>query len=715
MTTWTIDTGQIRHRVLIDGVDYSAQLDSYELSDSHVDQSGLVKTQGKIDFTSGAIPIDNWGLSAIPDGSPITIDVWLDGQWQRHPRGALRSVGSTYNELEETLSLEVGCLLSARAFAQVPDVFLSGVTPGTSTNVQTVVTRLLQGGGITTIANSATGGFSFLDRPQMSGSAIETAGKMAASIGAICWSDSQGRVRIDNLSLNPSNRIWMDHAYKHVSFERTKVGQPPTEEVEVNGSYREIHIQKNPVVVGPIREYAPSKWGGTQLQKETTTTTTIDFGGGVETVSTISGINAEVVYRAWNAGGNGLVPEAETSTRVRTFDKNESGFLLSNIETIHRERGLALGPYLDWAHKKDPKKFAAASRYGRVPAEVTKEFYTYNSAGVLVKKETTFRNTLCNLLGELGDPQWKLAASLDLAQLVVFEKKIETWEEKLPGQWKAYVKVYMAQGRAPSGRTGVIAGIESKKSQADYVNSIIQAQQLMIVEDKPVDSNSGQSNPPEAERMPAELRSESREVDSIAYFPSNASDWQPRKSSLSPPYLPDRYVDQSPPTEFAHYYGSLYGGIQQAQWRTARITTPLAQWLIDGYRPWAAMDVFRHGTVYTLAISGTSWAGNQTECLVSIDGALLGERLGAAITNGVLTTPGTLQPPYLLRGEDISIGVRPGITTEHPETINGEVIVVGVRPSLSTTLPSSIDSVRVTPSVYTEEDEGNSSNWFWLF
>jgi hypothetical protein len=127
------------------------------------------------------------------------------------------------------------------------------------------------------------------------------------------------------------------------------------------------------------------------------------------------------------------------------------------------------------------------------------------------------------------------------------------------------------------------------------------------------------------------------------------------------------------------------------------------------------MDVFRYGTVYTLAISGTSWAGDQNECLVSIDGALLGERIGAAVTNGVLTNPGTLQPPYLLRGEDISIGIRPGISTEHPEAINGEAIAVGVRPSLSTALPDSIDSIRVTPSVYTEEDEGNGSNWFWFF
>jgi hypothetical protein len=714
---------------LINGVDYSAQLDSYELSDSHIDQSGLVKTQGKIEFTRGAIQIDNWGLSAIPDGSPVTIDVFLNGQWQRHPRGALRSVGSTYNEIEETLSLEVGCILSARAFAQVPDVFFGGVTPGTSTGVQTVATRLLQNGGITTIVNNATGGFSFLDRPQMSGSAIETAGKMAASIGAVCWSDSQGQVRIDNLSLNPSTRVWMDHAYKHVSFERAKVGQPPTEEIEVSGSYREIHIQKNPVVGPPVREYTPSKWGGLQLQKESITTTTIDFGGGVETTTTISWINAEVVYRAWNAGGNGLVSEAETSTRIRTFDKNESGLLLSNIETIHRERGLALGPYLDWLHKNDPNKFASASRYGRIPAEVKEEFYTYNSAGILVQKETTTRNTLCNLLGELGDPEWALAATLDLGQLVVFEKTIETWDERLPGQWDYEANTWVAQGRASQGRTGVIAGIENQKNQAEYVAAIVQAQQLMIQKVDPVNSNSGQGDPPEAERMPAELRSESRDVDSIAYFPSNASDWQPRRSSMSPPYLPDRYVDQAPPTEFAHYYGSLYGGIQQAQWRTARITTPLSQWLIDSYRPWAAMDVFRYGTVYTLAISGTSWAGDQTECLVSIDGALLGERIGAAVTNGVLTNPGTLQPPYLSRGEDSVTRSSTLISSIGPSasygvgsvTISGAQTYSEVIPIDVTTLSTLTTSDRIPVSstvnstITFSEVVDDNNNWIWFF
>jgi hypothetical protein len=715
LSTYAIDAGQIRHRILIGGVDYSAQLDGYELSDSHIDQGGLVKCTGKIDFTKGAIPIDNWGISAIADGTAITIDVFINGAWVRHPRGALRSVGTTYSELEEKLEVEVGCLLSARSFAEVPDVFLSGVTPGSSVGVQTVALRLFQGGGITTIVNNATGAFSFLDRPQMSGSAIESAGKMLASAGAIAWVDSQERVQTKNLTLDPLTRIWAGEAYKLVGFERTKVGQPPTEEIEVTGSYREIKIQKSPVTIGPIREYAPSKFGGTQLQKETTTVTTIDFGGAVETTVTTARFNAELVYRAWNAGGNGLVPGSEISTRVRTFDKNETGYLLSNVETIQRERGLALGPYLDWLHKQDPNKFASTNRYGRIPAEKKEETYKYNSNGFLVEKITTTWTTLANLLGELGDPQWALAANQQLGDLVVSERLVETWEERITDQWIAATETYMAQGRAPSGRTGIVAQIDTHKTPAEYTAAIIQARQLISVTGKnPVNSNTGQSNPPEPERIPAQYRSESSSTESIARFPSNASAWQPRRSTMQIPYLPDRPEGGSPPTEFCQYYGKLYGGIQQAQWRTARFSLPLTSWLITDYQPWAALDISRQGTVYTLAISGTSWAGDQQQCLVSVDGALLGERVGAVITNGVLTTPGVLKPPYIQQGDESDATIGDEVISTGPASIYGDI-------SESENADQAISDF-IQTSISVNEDEAISSpvdetgnDWIWFF
>lgn len=694
-------------------MDYSAQLIAIELSDSHVDQSGNVKTTGKIEFSEGSIPIDNWGLSAIPDGTAITIDVWLDGRYQRHPRGALRSVGTQYSEVDRTLSVEVGCILSARSFAETPDVFLSGVTPGSSVNVQTVADRLLRHGGITTIVNNATGSFSFLDRPQMSGSAIETASKMLASAGAFCWTDSQERVNLTNIDLNPTQRIWSGHAYEFASFERVKNGQPPTEEIKVSGSYKEIHVHKTPVTVGPFREYGPSKYGGTELLKEWESTTEIDFGGAIETTITTTRTNANIVYRAWNLGGNGLVPGAEVSTKVRKFDKNATAHLLSSIETVSKERGLALGPYLDWLHKKDVNSFNSASRYGAVPAEVTEETYKYNSNGFLVQKETIKRNTLASLLGELGDPDWKSAKNLDLAQLVIFEKVIETWEERTPGEWIAYKETFVPQGRAPTGRTGVVAAIEAKKTQAQYIAAIVQAQQVMSQGRNPVESNSGQATPPAPERLPVEYKSEGTGAESIAYFPGGSNNWQPRRSEMQVPYLPDRLAGNAPPTEAAQYYGRVYGGVQQAQWRTLRVVTALDQWLIDGYRPWAPLDIFREGTVYTVAISGTSWVGTQDECLVSLDCALLGERQGAVVNSGVLTTPGTLVPPYLIRGADDQVTLSAAFSSIEPSAVYGPTDTMVSSIAITDELVEQ-HQVNLT-AAYSDEIVEQSHQWIWFF
>jgi hypothetical protein len=141
------------------------------------------------------------------------------------------------------------------------------------------------------------------------------------------------------------------------------------------------------------------------------------------------------------------------------------------------------------------------------------------------------------------------------------------------------------------------------------------------------------------------------------------------------------------------------------------------------------MDVFRYGTVYTLAISGTSWAGDQTECLVSIDGALLGERIGAAVTNGVLTNPGTLQPPYLSRGEDSVTRSSTLISSIGPSasygvgsvTISGAQTYSEVIPIDVTTLSTLTTSDRIPVSstvnstITFSEVVDDNNNWIWFF
>jgi hypothetical protein len=408
------------------------------------------------------------------------------------------------------------------------------------------------------------------------------------------------------------------------------------------------------------------------------------------------------------------VPSAEISTKTRKFDKNDTGYLLSIAEIISRERGLAIGPYLDWAHKNDPASFSSTSRYGRANAEFRTETYKYNSSGFLVRKEVLIKTTLAALLGDFGDPNWKLARSLDLAGLTFSEMTVETWEEQNPGQWLAYSETYVAQGRAPSGRTGVAALIDSQKSAAEYSRAIQQAQQPISLGRNLVASNAGQSTPPEPERIPAQFRSESMGASSVAFFESNASNWVARRSNMQIPYLPDRSAGSSPPNDFCQYYGKLHGGIQQAQWRTARFTLPLTSWLINGYQPWSAIDVIRQGTVYTLAISGSSWAGDQQQCLVSIDGALLGERVGAVITNNVITAPGTLIPPYQLKNDEDVITTSESLSSIEPIPLYGEPDFIEAKESLAFS-PVASSSVSARCDLSDEISYNEDSPWIWFF
>lgn len=95
-------------------VDYSNELTSAQITDGSAINTGAVLTGGSINLTElpGNSRLEDYNQRKFGRGRLVLIDIEINGDRQRHPRGWLYVLGSTYNMEARTLSMEVGCILT---------------------------------------------------------------------------------------------------------------------------------------------------------------------------------------------------------------------------------------------------------------------------------------------------------------------------------------------------------------------------------------------------------------------------------------------------------------------------------------------------------------------------------------------------------------------------------------------------------------------------
>ena len=100
--------------ITIDGVDYSNELISGQITDGSAINTGAVLTGGIFDFAElpGADRLEDYDQTKFGRGKVVLIDIEIQGERKRHPRGYLYVLGSTYNMENRTMALEAGCILT---------------------------------------------------------------------------------------------------------------------------------------------------------------------------------------------------------------------------------------------------------------------------------------------------------------------------------------------------------------------------------------------------------------------------------------------------------------------------------------------------------------------------------------------------------------------------------------------------------------------------
>lgn len=97
----------------IGGTNYTSNLLNIQLTDDSIFNNGIITTSGTITLAKlpGGTSIEDYQKSIFLRGVLVTIDIVVPSGTQRHPRGYLYVVNTSYSPEDQQLSIEVGCKL----------------------------------------------------------------------------------------------------------------------------------------------------------------------------------------------------------------------------------------------------------------------------------------------------------------------------------------------------------------------------------------------------------------------------------------------------------------------------------------------------------------------------------------------------------------------------------------------------------------------------
>jgi hypothetical protein len=115
----TLVNSSRRYRLLIDGVDYSSKMISWQVSDASANKNGIMQTQGEVilgEIINGG-SLEDYDRNIFKRGTQVILDIYKPGNANpvRHPRGHLYVITTGYSPESSSLSIKIGCKLALAA------------------------------------------------------------------------------------------------------------------------------------------------------------------------------------------------------------------------------------------------------------------------------------------------------------------------------------------------------------------------------------------------------------------------------------------------------------------------------------------------------------------------------------------------------------------------------------------------------------------------
>ncbi|MBD2570012.1 hypothetical protein [Anabaena lutea] len=671
-------------QVFIGGKDFSDCLISCLGSDNHLDQSGLISFSGTMVLGRAMSDAQVWNEAAQEWEYVYTYDESLDDrknptrfcrgvpviinysdtslELQRHPRGALRILKSTYDDETKRLTLELSDLIGLLNFKEPTDPDKADNKSVEGKTAGQVSILLLAEAGITSVDSGALPTTRYNYPLNLSGSYLEAVGKILYANNCFGWIDrfEVFRVRQANI-VGGGGGVAIVVGENELYYKRLDGAEAPVEKVIAAGDeilvtptpatlsdYSEIigtasSVSKDyedfPIVIESVQKI--EDWDAASKAKTVTTTTKRPFG-------------LVVPETFWNKTPSGFVLSplsglitAEISIETSKFEGGKEGKLINKITEIYQPRATYLSEVKD--ARPDAIFFGI---YSPVLVKKIIENFIYTDKNIIEKIISNTQEINIVILNG-SDENWDAYAGLPPEVLVPSEKITQKWKQINRNTWeyssssqKALVKVnkdlvkYQEGSEVISNKLNLIPNPENNVRRS---------------------SNSGQEQPPATERRPPECTTESKQIKAEQMFSDGcANNLKPRERTFTVDMLAGKLQPILSSTEvssietdggeakeqlkaIALREGRLLRGRDKGQ----QVATNLQDCLFNYYPLYPVNCKEPDGTVHAYLADGCSWSLSASRALFSCDGVWVGTYTNNPEISEGVAPEGDLIKPYL--------------------------------------------------------------------
>lgn len=675
-------------RLLIGGVDFTPCLISFQGSDSHLDQSGLITFTGQIllgkalDFNYSLDDRKNPG--AFCRGTPVTLDIAdTSGSLTRHPRGTLRILTPKYDTEKQQLTLEVADLITLLNFKEPTDPDKADNKKEDNQDADKVITKLLKEAGINNISGYLPE--TFYNYPlNLSGSYLQSVGKILYANNRVGWIDNQERFRISIVNIEAGQSIVSLAVGKNeIWYRRLGGAESPCEQVKAVGTEivtREIELDNTVITeqYGSPSIIDPSLSGLIVINR-TKETQKWQEDQGIFTITSETekpwGLIVPKVF--WDKVQSPPVLQlflGEIRIEESKFERAEDGGKLKEkVTTFYTDKS----QYLAEIEEARPN-FIIGGFLGLVKTKIITETFIYTDKEVL-KTRITETQELAVIVLNGSNENWDDWIKIP-EFFVTSEYKSEEWKQIDNYTWQ-----YETYTLKPLVKTEGGANAEYDENADKRYK---QKTGLVYASAEKRRSNSGQENPPAAERRPTSTRVEENPIKYTAYFNDPCSgNFKERErtftveflAGIKAPWASFSIGNRTQANKQLEAIAKREGRLLRGRWQGQEMAGAIPDSLLGCYQPLFGVNVTElDGTTQNYLADGTSWVVSQMKALWSCDGIWVGQSLSAipvasniVITSTTLTINGNIVVGATITPQGNAVVGNVTITPEGNTIING--------------------------------------------
>jgi hypothetical protein len=554
-----------------------------------------------------------------------------------------------YDTERQQLILEVADLITLLNFKEPTDPDKADNKEPLTQSASSVIRKLLHEAGIDNISGILPD--ALYNYPlNLSGSYLQSVGKLLYANNQVGWIDNQERFRISSVRIEArQSLVGLVVGINEIWYRRLGGAESPCEKVRCVGTRmvtRELELNSevtteqygSPVVIDPNSS-------GLIVLNQTTETQKWDEDEGIFTIrSEVAKPWGLIVPRVfWDRFDSPPLFQlflGEVRIEESEFESVEAGGKLKQKTTIYNTDKSG---YLTEIEEARPD-FIVGNFLGLVNTKQVTETYTYNPKEVLLNKVTETQELAVIVLNG-SDENWDGWDTIP-EYLTISEYKYEEWKaiDKYTWEYSSYTLKPLVKAE---GGTAI--------QYSDDVNERVK-QKLALTYDSNEKrrSNSGQETPPAAERRPTDKRIEENPIEYTAYFADPCSgNFKQRErtynveflAGISIPHAEFFISSDSGSNRQLEALAKREGRLLRGRWQGQEMAGAIPNTLINGYEPLFGVHVTEQdGTGENYLADGCSWVVTAQKALWSCDGIWVGGSIAAIPVTGNVVIGGVTMP-----------------------------------------------------------------------